>query len=161
MNRCGLARYSLELAIRRNIPDSGSELPKFRLRLLFMNAVRRVGMILVSLCCSQHRKSQRLLVLVFFRSRPFPSRLLAVNPSRDVSKIALGRVSPEWRHIPCAVGCDAGDQHNRPKHELCAHPPLPMFEPKPLWKKVCAGHDDDVESKKLSRHPPNCVYYCR
>src|SRR5437016_13937686 len=33
-----------------------------------------------------------------------------------------------------------------------------MFEAEPLWKNVCPGHDDDIQSQKLSRYPQNRVY---
>ena len=35
-----------------------------------------------------------------------------------------------------------------------------MFESQPLWKNVRAGHDDNIESQKLSRYPQSRVY-CR
>jgi hypothetical protein len=61
-----------------------------------------------------------------------------------VSKITHDRALLERRHIPCAVRSYATEQNNHPKHELCAHPPLPMSEPQPLWKHVRAGYDDDI-----------------
>src|SRR6202040_414215 len=79
---------------------------------------------------------------------------------RLCSKIVVDRALPEWRHIPCAVRSYATEQDNRPEYELRAHPPLPVIEPQPLWEKVCAGHDDDIESQKLRGYPQNCVY-CR
>jgi hypothetical protein len=82
------------------------------------------------------------------------------KPLRLCSQIVLDRALPERRHIPCAVCSYATEQDNRPEHELRAHPPLPVFEPQPLRENVCAGHDDDIESQKLSGYPQNCVY-CR
>jgi hypothetical protein len=75
-----------------------------------------------------------------------------------VSKLALDRALPEWRHIPCVVRSHITEQDNHPQGELRAHPPLPLFEPKPPWKNVCTGHDDDIESQKLSRNPEHRVY---
>src|ERR1700680_2485191 len=49
------------------------------------------------------------------------------------------------RQIPCAVRFHATEEAKHPQHELCAHPPPPMFEPKPLRRNVCAGRDDDIE----------------
>jgi hypothetical protein len=68
-------------------------------------------------------------------------------------QMARSTLPPEWRHIPCVVSPHAGEQNNGPKHQLRAHPPLPMFEPQPRGKKLRARHDDDVESQKLSRYP--------
>src|SRR6266550_431465 len=76
----------------------------------------------------------------------------------SVAAKAQAGVLLEWRHIPCAIGSHATEQDNRPQHELRAHPPLPMFEPEPLWKHVCPCHHDDIESQKLSRYPQNRVY---
>src|SRR5260370_40626832 len=84
--------------------------------------------------------------------------MFVTDVSQSCVRDRLVQLLAEGLHIPCAVRPHATEQNNCPKQQLRAHPPLPMCGPQPLWKSVRAGHDDDIESQKLSHYPQSPMH---